>query len=586
MRDYFRHTTAVSNIAAWFAQNSRPGSRTARVLEALCSHRVENDFRVGPTQIAATTSGLEKFRRGLEEILRLADLANLYGKRIAHRTCEAIRDSVAELPDTLSRPAAERFLSLMSQPLKLGPLLRTLHELGVLEKIIPAFVHARCLLQFNQYHKFTVDEHCLRAVEIATEFWHDPGPLGRAYRGLKSKRVLHLALLLHDLGKGYPEDHSEVGLRIADETAARLRLPEDEADALRFLVHKHLMLSHLAFRRDTSDERVIIRLAFDVGSPERLTMLYLLTAADLNAVGPGVLNSWKVDVLTSLYDRTMHHLSGDADAARTEDRLRALRQDVWAALGDVDDRPWFEDQVQALPTGYLMAHGPVEVAQELRELHTLPPGALVAQARYQGENNTVQYKVGTHEDITPGVFHKLTGALTGAGLEILSAEIHTLARGLIVDRFVVVDPDYAGEPPPERIEAVLAALHSAVRNPGPPVFRKTWGTRRGSQPIDLAPLPTQVRIDNNTSDEFTIIDVFTTDRTGLLYAITKTLFDLGLSVSLAKIGTFLDQVVDVFYVTDRNGQKIHNPERLDAIREALLREIEVPEPQAAHGTSS
>ena len=196
----------------------------------------------------------------------------------------------------------------MSQPARLGTLLHKLHELGVLEKIIPDFAHARCLLAVQRVSQVHVDEHCIRAVEQATEFHSRRDTLGEVYRGIKEKRTLHLALLIHDLGKGYVEDHSEVGARIAERNGQRLQLPDREAETLRFLVHKHLMMSHLAFRRDTSDEQVILRFAVDVGSPELLAMLFVLTCADLAAVGPGVLNDWKLEVLTDLYQRTMQHL--------------------------------------------------------------------------------------------------------------------------------------------------------------------------------------------------------------------------------------------------------------------------------------
>ena len=202
-------------------------------------------------------------------------------------------------------------------------MLHDLHEVGVLEKLIPAMVHARCLLQFNEYHKFTVDEHCLRAVEEAASLESDPRPWGDVYRSISQKRILHLALLIHDLGKGFPEDHSEVGRRIAEETAIGLGLPPRDAETLKFLVHKHLIMSHLAFRRDTSDDQLIVRFAVEVGSAEVLRMLYVLSCADLAAVGPGVLSSWKGEVLHDLYVRTLGHLSGDSPSLLADERRSA-----------------------------------------------------------------------------------------------------------------------------------------------------------------------------------------------------------------------------------------------------------------------
>ncbi len=210
--------------------------------------------------------------------------------------------------------ARKQFLALLDNPTRLGELLRTLHELGVLEKLIPQFAHARSLLQFNEYHKFTVDEHTLRAVENATMFIDRQDALGEAYRDLQDKWLLHLALLMHDLGKGFVEDHSELGAKMCLEIAPLFELNEHDTEVLRFLVHKHLTMSHLAFRRDTSDPQVILKFAREVGSPEVLSMLYVLTCADLSAVGPGVFNDWKAEVLSMLYQRTLRHLTGDSDA--------------------------------------------------------------------------------------------------------------------------------------------------------------------------------------------------------------------------------------------------------------------------------
>jgi [protein-PII] uridylyltransferase len=570
MSEYFRHTNAVRHIVGRFLDGSRPWTRLADTLAPLFSHQVERDFRVGPRKIWATRGGLEKIRHDLAQILRLTDLANLYNKGIAHNTWKTVRESARRLPNELSTEAAERFLSLLSQPAQLGKLLYNLHELGVLEKIIPDFAHARCLLQFNEYHKYTVDEHCIRAVERVTEFVSRPGILGDVYRGIQEKRTLHLALLIHDLGKGYVEDHSEVGARIAAETAFRLRLPDREAETLRFLVRKHLLMSHLAFRRDTSDEGLILKFAVDVGSPEALRMLFVLTCADLAAVGPGVLNDWKLEVLTDLYQRTMQHLSGDSPSAATERRRAALR----ALLQHEPSYERIADQIRTLPSSYLHSAPPERIADDLRQLATLAAGEVKTWCRFVPETRTMEYTVGTHENITPGVFHKLTGGLSGHGLQILSADINTLAGGLVLDRFIVLDPDFADEPPSDRIEEIKARLAAALASDAPPAFRRVW--QRATKPTaDAVPAqPTQVNIDNSTSEHFTIVDVFAIDRMGLLYTITRTLFELGLSVSLAKIGTYLDQVVDVFYVTDQQGRKIHDENWLRHIRDTMLGAIE------------
>ncbi|HEV3003651.1 MAG TPA: [protein-PII] uridylyltransferase [Pirellulales bacterium] len=584
MREYFRLTDGVSRVVQRFVASSRGRSRWGAWLAPLVSHRFERDFRVGPTQIAANAGGLAKLQGDLAQILRLADVANHCDKSIDHATCEAIRAAVPGLPDEISGLTARKFLSLLSRPARLASLLRLLHEMGVLEKIIPAFTHARCLLQFNEYHKYTVDEHCLRAVEMATELERNPGPLGGVYRRLQRKWLLHLALLLHDLGKGYAEDHSEVGLRIARQTAERLQLAERDAETLCFLVHKHLLMTHLAFRRDTSDSQLVVEFAVQVGSPEVMQMLFVLSAADLAAVGPGVLNAWKVDVLADLHRRAMQHLAGEAPALVSGDGVRQRRAAVLACLDDESHSAWFEKQLAELPVGYLFAMPPSQLAAELGQWRSLARGDVLALGRYQAETGTVEYKVGAYEDVTPGVFHRLAGALAHKGLTILSAEIHTLADGLIFDRFYVHDPDFAGPPPPARIDDVRNALVASLRRPNgaQPVFRRVWRAGAERRPAVLAPPPTRVLIDNATSRRHTIFDVFAADRMGLLYTIARTLFEAGLSVSVAKIGTYLDQVVDVFYVTDHAGHKVVDEQRLKEIQERLMTSIaELAQQEAA-----
>ena len=486
MRDYFRHTDAVSHIAARFAANAqveRPEGAAGD--DDVRPPRGERASRRAGGLVGQRTAVCETCTGNLTAIVRLIDLANLYDAPIAASTWEAIRHEAARLPDEPPSPEACRhFLSLLAHPARLAPLLRDMHSAGLLERFIPEFEHARGLLQFNQYHKYTVDEHCLRAVEFATELAADRGPVGRVYRSIAQKHLLHLALLIHDLGKGRLEDHREVGLQIAADTAARLGLPPHEAESLRFLVHKHMLLNHLAFRRDTADEQLAVQLAVQVGSPELLQMLYVLTAADLGAVGPDVWDGWKTEVVTDLYHRTMQYLAGDSPETTVDDMLVERRAEARNWLGTRKDEPWFAEHLDALPAAYFSATPPQQAAADLLLLHDLSrsetegdgggrrgrerlaenrgrrrpttlrpshgsPGVLAAvlAARYQPETAVVQCTIATSEQVAPGIFHRLTGALSSLGLQIRSAQIHTLPDGLVLDRFWVHDPDFAGEPP-------------------------------------------------------------------------------------------------------------------------------------------
>jgi [protein-PII] uridylyltransferase len=285
-----------------------------------------------------------------------------------------------------------------------------------------------------------------------------------------------------------------------------------------------------------------------------------------------VLNGWKIEVLSVLFQRAMQHLSGDAHGASAV-RRRDLHAEVLQALDADSGEPWFQEQVAALPTGYLFAHPPEFIAADLRDLRRLGAGEARARGRYVSETHAVEYAAAAGEEVASGAFHKLAGALTAAGMQILSAEINTLVKGLVLDRFFVHDPDFPGEPPPQRMEEVSRALERSLLSDAAPSFRRLWQKSGGRGAAEAIALPTQVRIDNSTSESCTIIDIFTADRMGLLYAIGRALYELGLSVSVAKIGTYLDQVVDVFYVTDRSGRKIEQQERLEEIRARLLETI-------------
>lgn len=583
MQDYFQHTSTIREVVAHFVDGARWRHPMVRkVVSNLTSHRVGSDFRVGQFHISATQQGLEKVTSNLADVLRIMDLAARYDCRIDHPTWRAIREAMMSRNDIeVDRDAADRFRSLLSQRNRLGRILRRLHELRVLEKLVPGFAHARCLLQFNEYHKYTVDEHSLRAVECATEFADGPGTLGRAYRKVNRKYLLHLALLVHDIGKGYPGDHSVVGEEIAQDVAKTLFLSERDTETLRFLVRNHLMLSHLAFRRDTSDESVIIEHAAEVGTPSHMRMLFVLTCADLAAVGPGVLNDWKLDVLVKLYQRLMRHLSGENSTPDAEARLESQKQSLVHQVGGSKASEWFNHQIRALPPAYFEGPSSDDLISDLKRLKDLGDTDAVAWGRYIAERQVVEYSVGFYEEHFRGSFHRLTGSLSSKGMAILSAEIHSLADGLCLDRFYVHDMDFSDQPPPSRFREVESQLVNSLAADASayPTFRQTWQSRQQTKP--LTNLPTRVRVDNTTSDSCTIIDVFAHDQPGLLYKIARTLFELDLSVVSARIGTYLDQVVDVFYVTDSVGNKVQGDDAHERIRMTLLQAIEPVQDESA-----
>jgi [protein-PII] uridylyltransferase len=566
MRDYFGHTRGVADVVeALVAGIDRPHALRSAIAATL-GHRVDGLFRVGPAEVAALPASLESVAGDLGAVVRLVELASIYDMPIEPVTWAAVRRGVPALPRTADAGTRRRFLGLFERPAQLGVALRRLHEVGALEILVPEFAHARHLLQFNNYHKYTVDEHCIVAVERAAQLALDDGWLGDSWRRLNRKRTVLLALLIHDLGKGFVEDHSEVGARMARDVAARFELPADEAEIVEFLVLKHLVMAHQAFRRDTGDESLVARFARDVGSPEVLRMLAVLTAADVAAVGPGTWTRWKADLLGDLYFRTLGTLDGESPSVVAERNRRRLAELVAACAADET----VTRLAGLLPTSYLHDTPPERMLAELTQIARLPAAGVSIGTRWQAETGTVAITVAMRESVASGIFHRITGALTSLRLEILAADIHTLDRDLVLDHFVVLDPDYTGEPPADRLEEIAAAIRAALKADAAPSFTRRWNPF-APLPSAASLVPPRVRFDNESSAAATIIEVFAHDSVGLLYAIARTIFAEGLSVRSAKIGTYLDQVVDAFHVTDAAGRKVVDPRRLAAIGAALER---------------
>jgi [protein-PII] uridylyltransferase len=563
MREYFGHTRRVAQVVDTLLRSFRRRGAMAAIAQGLLGHDVDATFRVGPTDVAAAPGQVARVAGSLRAIVRLAELSMLYDMPVARDTWEAVRAAVPNLPREPDRAANEAFLGLFAHPTKVAAALRWLHDVGVLEILIPQFAHARNLLQFNSFHKYTVDEHCLLAIErvaacAAADDW-----LGAEWRALGRKRPLLLALLLHDIGKGFVEDHSVLGARIARDVGCRLGLPPDEIEIVEFLVLKHLAMAHLAFRRDIGDDTLVAGFASDVGSPEVLRMLALLTAADVSAVGPGTWTKWKSDLLAALFAKTLGILDGEGPsvaADRTRRRLAALLDDRGA------DDP-VVGLARELPDSYLAATTPERIVEELGRLVRLPPTGAFATARWQPDTSTVAVSIGTREQAAPGIFHRVTGSLTSQRLEILAADIHTFAAGHVLDHFTVVDHDFAGEPPAERLADIAAAVRAAILGDRPPEFAPRWNPF--APQVKVVAQPVRVAFDNQSSQRDTIVEVFAHDAPGLLYGVAKAIYDAGLSVQAAKIGTYLDQVVDAFHVTTADGDKVTDAARQQELRTAI-----------------
>src|SRR5579862_3412596 len=566
MLQYHRQTTALHDAVMRFAQGARTPGFFRSLVNRFSTRIVEGHYVVASDSIALRE---EAPADKAETLLRLFDLARKHGVEVTHDSLERVRKAT---PSAVLTPESRKiFLQILSDPKGLGLLIRDLHRVGLLGRFIPAFEHARCLMQWNQYHKYTVDEHSIRALESATFRLNDRGPVGQAYRETKRKDVLHLALLLHDIGKGYEEDHSEIGKRIAETLAVEVGLGDHEKQQLVFLVHKHLLMAHVATRRDISDPATLVQFVRTVGTEETLRMLFLLTVSDTDAVAPGSLTTWKESLFAELYARATEELTGDAPVPDEAERKETIGAQLRAVLAAEFGLDWLNLQLAAMPLSYLRKLPPEEIASHLRAQKKIGDSGVRVESRRLRESGLTEITVFTRDGIIPGIFAKITGVLAALRFQVVGADIVTRADGLVVDSFRGIDSDFSKESPPARLQDIAEGIEKALL--GKLSVEELFTSRADLSPPaprQVAGPPTQVEIDNTTADKATIVEVFADDRPGLLYSIARTLFDLDLSIRSAKISTSLDQVADAFYVTDKSGAKVEDPARLDSIRKRLL----------------
>ena len=567
MQEYFQHTTAVARVTRRFVVRHRLSSVWERLTRWCALPRRRGPYRIGRHVIDVLPEQRGQVCGELESILELFSVAAESRVPPSVELLDEISQVAAGLPDQVSPGAARLFLELLARTGSAGETLRLLFEVGVLERLVPAMAHARCLMQFNQYHSYTVDEHSLRAVEAAEAFADEKGPVGNACREIARPDLLHLALLLHDLGKGHEEQHCEVGRRIAEETTRRLGLEQEAVDQLVFLVHRHLEMEQLATRRDFSDPGLLNRFAREVGSSETLRMLYVLTAADISAVGPGKWTSWKADLLTQLYHKTLALLTTDAVGVASSTERETADSEGPGGSTDVAAR---EEQESGLSQEEATDVSLRQASEELAANEVEVDGT------YETSNDTLELRVLVGSEHAEGCFHRIAGTLTALRLEVLGAEISTSATGGAIDRFRVVDPDYNAGLVEERMREISTTIREAVLRQV--TVRQLFARHRRFENLSrtdvLSDFPTRIVLDVSSSPRCTIVEVFAHDRPGLLYTIARTLFQLDLSVEVARIATHVDQIVDVLYLVDGEGQKIEDEVRRSEIRERLELAIE------------
>jgi [protein-PII] uridylyltransferase len=523
-------------------------------------------------------------------LIELFQLADAHGLEIHPMTMrQAARDEGLIGEAVRNDPRANAlFLQLLTSPRDPETVLRWMNEAGVFGRFVPDFGRVVAKMQWDMYHHYTVDEHTIRAIGLLSRI--EKGelkadhPLSSAIiHQIVSRRVLYVAVLLHDIAKGRGGDHSVLGAEVAQKLCPRLGLSDVETDMVAWLVRQHLLMSATAFKRDLSDFKTILDFAEAVASVERLRLLLVLTVVDIRAVGPGVWNGWKAQLLTTLYNSAEEVLRlGHKQSGRRE-RIAQRQQRLQQVMGWGD--AGFQAYAGRLPDSYWLAEPNDVLAANL---------ALVADADVEKRPFTIRSVPDPAAGTTlvtvyaadhPGLFYRIAGGIALGGATIVDARIHTTRDGMALDNLVVQDPLGGPFDEPQRLarmeQAILDSLAGKVKLADRLTARPL--PRRRQEAFRVVPA---VFIDNRASNRFTVVEVNALDRPALLYALTYALYGAKVTIHSAHVATYGERAVDTFYLTDLTGEKIESPARMKALEKRLLEVAaapgqKVPDVQAA-----
>jgi [protein-PII] uridylyltransferase len=568
MRDYYRHSRTIFTVVDAVLRDLADGEDLAPLWRRRRSLRRDVftlPLRKDRLRRDPLFPFFEQKRTGLPMDRRLR-------KRLEESLESELRGA------SFTRRMRRRFVELFDDARHLALVLRTMQETGFLARIAPELGRLVCLKRYDLYHYYTADEHSFRAVENLETLARWPrgtlAPLARLYSEVPDKRLLLLAALFHDVGKIEGHGHAAKGARLVRRILPRLGLTPEEVDFVAFLVDKHLLMSHFSQRRDPTEVGTLERFCAQVGSRTRLKALCLLSYADLKATSPVVWTRWKQTLLWNFY------LAASQFMARKEKQpeavYRARKRLILRAFPAGPERDRARAHLDLLPGRYLLTMKPAQVKRQMAMLEELDGRAVRIDLRRRG--HTVEATFCTLD--RPFVLAWLCGILAVNDFNILNAFAFTRSDGRVIDLFLVEDLSPEAEELRERRDRMERMLEGILegRLDIDELYRthvRRWKRRRAGG----IPAPPRVEFDNDLSREFTVVDVFAKDEPGLLYLITRTLSELGLTIHRARISTEADRAIDAFYVKDRLGRKVVGASRLQKIRDTLVRTLREGPPE-------
>ncbi|HIJ81372.1 MAG TPA: [protein-PII] uridylyltransferase, partial [Desulfuromonadales bacterium] len=580
MRDYYRHANKVEHFTSSLVSRCIWRDEGALKILGYFVRRPVGDgcFVIKGELTIPDESVVEKDPLVL---MRIFELAQKHGVNLNIRAKGLLRKSLHLVNDKFrrSREVNTSFLNILRARKDVTKTLRLMHHLEFLNCYIPELEHIFCKVQHDLYHIYTVDIHTLFAVEqcekmLSGEF-KDSMPLPcKVASQIGKPELLILSVLFHDIGKGEGGGHAEKGAAMIPTIARRMGLSREDSERLEFLVRQHLLFAHISQRRDLNDEKMVAQFAQQMETSENLKMLYLLTVADVRAVGSDVWSTWKASLFQELYEKAFSILDrGEFQQEARSERVKSVIKKVVELLDNDLPTATVREELKAMPTRLLLSNPPHLIAEHVQMLIKQEQSGILMRVTHQADGGYSEFTICVHD--MPGLFSMITGVMAANGANILGAQINTSKNGKALDILQVNSPQGFLITDEQRWckiqEDMRQVFYSNVR------VADLVAKRQRPTLLTTRPAPrfaTSIEIDNGVSDEYTVMDIYAHDKVGLLYLITSTLTELGLYIGVSKISTKVDQVADVFYVKDIFGHKVVSDEKLHDIRSRLMTAID------------
>ena len=576
MQDYFRHATRVGDLTRIFLTSLEAvHAKDEPLLERIFKRKpkIDNNYIVIHNRLAIKSE--KEFLTNPINLLKLFSEALRTGLLIHPNAMRLVSANLAMVNNEFraSTEAQQIFLELLLKHGNPERALRRMNELGFLAKFIPEFEPIVAMMQFNMYHSYTVDEHTIQCLKTLAQI--EKGELVEelpiASSILKdgvNRKVIYIALLLHDIGKGRSDDHSILGAKIAKQVSPRLGLNKQETETVEWLVRYHLLMSDMAQKRDISDPRTVRDFAKAVQSVKKLNLLTVLTVCDVRSVGPDIWNNWKATLIRQLYAETKAILEQGAEALNRENRMTEAKKALRERLSEWDNKDIKIETGRHYPPYWqgFQIGAQFAFAKLLRNL--------------RADEIKIELTPDTDRDATricfalsdhPGIFSRLAGALALVGANVVDARSYTSKDGFTTAAFWIQDGD--GSP---YNQARFSRLRRMIEKTlsGEVITREAIKERDKFKKREKAfKVPTSITFDNEGSEIYTIIEVDTRDRPGLLFDLTRTLANMNVYIASAVIATYGEQVVDSFYVKDMFGLKFHSESKQKKLEQNLRQAI-------------